>query len=285
MMMTRRTFAGAVLCGPMASTPALPSGASTGTETETAWKAIETLGHSDNPRHRKYAAAAFALIAGRYSRALKQVGDLLLSDREAEVRAFTASALGQEKSRAAIPKLRQALDDSAATVAFAAAKALWDMRDHSGAVIFREVLTGARKDSVGLIDGYMAEARHMMHDPKALAMMGVKEATSAFLGPASMAISFAEETMKDKGATGRAFAASALADDHSANTRRALRIGLEDSNPIVRAAACRSLAILNDRNSLGAIEPLLNDKDDATQAIASAVYIRLHTARPKRKGK
>jgi HEAT repeat protein len=280
-MMTRRTFAGTVLCGPIASVSALPAGASTGTETETAWKSIETLAHSDNVQHRKYAAAALALIAGRYSRALKEVGELLLSDRELEVRAFTASALGQEKSRAAIPKLRQALDDGAATVAFAAAKALWDMGDHSGAVIFREVLTGARKDSVGLIDSYMAEARHKMHDPKALAMMGVKEATTAFLGPASMAISFAEETMKDKGATGRAFAASALANDHSANTRRALRSGLEDSNPIVRAAACRSLAILNDRSSISAIEPLLSDKNDATQAIASAAYIRLHASSKK----
>jgi HEAT repeat protein len=285
MMMTRRTFAGAALGGPIASVSALPQGASTGSETETAWKTIETLAHSDNVQRRKYAAAALALIASRHGRALKEVGALLLSDREPDVRAFTASALGQEKSRASISKLQQALDDNAATVAFAAAKALWDMGNHSGAVIFREVLTGARKDSVGLIDGYMAEARHKMHDPKALAMMGVKEATSAFLGPASMAISFAEQTMKDKGATGRAFAASALSEDPSANTRRALRTGLGDSNPIVRAASCRSLAILNDRSSLRAIEPLLDDKDDATQAIASAAYIRLRGARPKRQAK
>jgi HEAT repeat protein len=240
-----------------------------------AWEAIENLAGSKNPQYRKYSAAASALLAQRHSRALISAKKLLTGDREAEVRAFTAAALGQEQARTAIPALREALDDPAAPVAFAAAKALWNMNDRSGSFIFEEVLTGARKDSESLVDSYLSDARHKMHDPKALAMMGVKEATSAFFGPAGMAISFAQESLKDKGAAGRAYAADALSQDRSKKSLQILESALQDSSPLVRAAACRSLAIRRDRGSLVYLEPLLNDDDEGAKAMASAAYILL----------
>jgi HEAT repeat protein len=268
--------AGAAELGTAAEPVARPS-------VQRAWQTIEDLASSSNPQHRKYSAAAFALLAQKHGRALESVKSLLQSDHEAEVRTFTAAALGQERVRAAIPALREALDDPAAPVAFAAAKALWDMRDRSGAIVFQEVLTGARKNSEGLVNSYLSDARHKMRDPKGLAMMGVKEATSAFFGPAGMAISFAQESMKDKGAAGRAYAATALADDRSTKSREILESALQDSSPLVRAAACRSLAILNDRRSRVFVEPLLDDKDDGARALASAAYIRLNEPARARK--
>lgn len=257
--------------------PAIPTaaGQTERSSIEHAWQTINGLASSGNPQHRKYSAAALALLADKHSRALDAARNLLHSDHEAEVRAFTAAALGQEQVRTAIPALREALDDPAAQVAFAAAKALWNMHDRSGAFIFQEVLTGARKDSQGVVNSYLSDARHKMHDPKALAMMGVKEATSAFFGPAGMAITFAQESLKDKGAAGRAYAATALADDRSPKSRQILESALQDSNPLVRAAAARSLAILRNPGSLVYLEPLLDDNDDAAQAMASAAYIRL----------
>jgi HEAT repeat protein len=245
------------------------------TSVQLAWKCVEDLASTGNPQHRKYSAAAFALLAQKNRRALDAEKNLLLSDREPEVRAFTAGALGQERVSAAVPMLREALDDASAPVSVAAAKALWDMKDRSGIEIFEEVVTGARKNSQGLMDSYLSTARRRMHDPKALALMGVKEATTAFFGPAGMVISFAQENLKDKGAAGRAFAASALADDRSEKSRQILENALQDSSPLVRAAACRSLAIRGDRRSLVYLEPLLDDRNEGTQAMANAAYIRL----------
>jgi HEAT repeat protein len=234
-------------------------------------------------QHRQYAAAALALLAGRYQRALVNVEKLLSSDREATVRSFTAAALGQERCRAAIPALRKALDDDAGIVALSAAKALWDMGDHSGVTIFEQVLTGERKDSNSLISGYLTDAKHTLHDPKSLALMGVKEATGAFFGPAGMAIGFAQESFKDKGATGRALAAGELAKQNSKQVREVLRSALQDSNGVVRAAVCRSLAISGGRDSLPFIEPLLSDKNEAAQAMAAAAYIMLSSPHQKSK--
>jgi HEAT repeat protein len=268
--------------GSRAAAEPSPETAATRPGVQQAWETLENLADSGNPQHRKYSAAAFALLAQRHSRALTSVKKLLASDREAEVRAFTAAALGQEQARTAIPALRAALDDPNAPVAFAAAKALWNMGDRSGDFIFEEVLTGARKDSQGLVSSYLSDARHKMHDPKALAMMGVKEATSAFFGPAGMAISFAQESLKDKGAAGRAYAADALSEDRSKKSLQILQSALQDSSPLVRAAACRSLALRKDRSSLVYLEPLLDDDNEGAKAMASAAYISLRTGQSKK---
>jgi hypothetical protein len=55
-----------------------------------------------------------------------------LRDPDSLVRQTAAAELGQMKVREAIPSLKTAMDDAAGEVAFAAAKALWDMGDRSG---------------------------------------------------------------------------------------------------------------------------------------------------------
>lgn len=263
------------------STPPVPSGdARTAGETEQAWETLHELGESKNIQHRKYAVAGYSLLAPRSSKALKLVIDALEQDSDPELRTFAAAALGQEKCRAAIPALRKALNDRSTSVAFAAAKALLDMNDHTGMVVFREVLLRERKGSDGMVSGYLEDAKHKMHDPKQLAILGVNETVSSFLGPAGMALSLAEQNMKDKGAPGRALAAGALAIDRSPAARKSLESALQDSSPLVRGAACRSLAILGYQSALPFIEPLLDDKGDSARAMAAAAYIRLKLKRP-----
>ena len=51
---------------------------------------------------------------------------------------------------------------------------------------------------------------------------------------------------------------------------------LLDSSPIVRVAACQSLAQQNARSSIRYIEPLFYDKHTGIQTMAAAALIRLH---------
>jgi HEAT repeat protein len=246
---------------------------------EDAWETLRELSESGNIQHRKYAAAGYALLASRSGRALKLITGTLESDNDLEMRTFAAAALGQEKCRIAIPALKKALNDRATSVSFAAAKALLDMHDHTGAVVFREVLLRERKDSTGMISGYLEDAKHKMHDPKQLAILGMNQAVGSFFGPAGMVLSLAEQNMKDKGAPGRALAAAALSTDRSTAARKALESALQDPSPLVRGAACRSLAVLGYPSSIPFIEPLLDDKGDAARAMAAAAYIRLKERR------
>lgn len=246
---------------------------------EQSWDILRKLSEAKSVQNRKFAVAGYALLAERSREARKRALEMLDSDGDAELRTFAASALGQERCRAAIPALKKALNDPNTGVAFASAKALADMGNSSGNVVFREVLLGERKSSQSLISGYLEDAKEKMHDPKALAILGVNQAVGSFFGPAGMLLTMAEKNMKDKGAPGRALAATALANDRSATARRVLESALDDSNSSVRASACRSLALLGYRSAIPFIEPLLDDKDEAARAMAAAAYIRLRTTR------
>jgi HEAT repeat protein len=269
--MTRRTFLHASLAGAViqaASAEPQPKLAQS-------WETLSTLNQSKNIQHREYALAAYAFLAQHNGRALNMVSDVLASDSDAQVRAFTATALGKEKCHAAIPALKKALNDRSSGVSFAAANALLDMNDHTGSVVFQETLLRERKDSGGMVPGYVEDAKHKMHDPKALTVLGANEVVGTLFGPAGMALSLAEQNLKDKGAAGRAIAAGALATDHSDAARKALESALDDSSPIVRGAACRALAILGYRTAIPLVEPLLDEKNEASRSMASAAYIRL----------
>jgi HEAT repeat protein len=275
--MTRRTFVNLSMASAAAS-PAFSADEKTSSGTgmiSGCWDTLRKYSQDGKSEKRQFAAAALSLIAQHHRPALKMATVLLTSDKEAEVRTFMAASLGEDKVRLAIPSLRQALDDSSAPVVFAAAKALWDMGDRSGSIVFRQVLLGRRKEGTGLIDGALAEAKHKLHNPRGLAMMGIKEATGAFFGPGAMAISVAQEELKDKGAPSRTFSATALAQDGSLAARQALEAGLQDSSPLVRAACCKSLAALRERSALPYIEPLMEDKHEVVQCMAAAAIIRL----------
>jgi HEAT repeat protein len=279
--MNRRTFLQASLAGAVLqpATAAAPP-----TKLEQAWQTLSELNQSKNILHREYALAGYAFLAQHSSRALKMTSDVLANDSDSQVRAFTAAALGKEKCRAAATALKKALIDRSPGVAFAAAKSLWDMNDHAGAVVFQEVLTGTRKGSQGIVPGYVEDAKHKVHDPKALTVLGVNEVVGSLFGPAGMALSFAEQNLKDKGAAGRAVAAGALATDRSPDATKALESALDDSSPIVRGAACRALAILGYRTAIPLVEPLLDEKNEASRSMASAAYIRLHARYAPEKG-
>jgi HEAT repeat protein len=245
---------------------------------EQSWDILLRLSESKNVQNRKFAVAGYALLAQHSSRARRRAIEILDSDENSELRTFAASALGEERCRSAIPALKRSLNDASTDVAFAAAKALADMGSGSGNVVFQEVLLGERKSSQSMISGYLEDAREKMHDPKALAILGVNQAVGSFFGPAGMLLTMAEKNLKDKGAPGRALAASALAGDRSTAARHALESALQDSNSSVRGAACRSLAILGYRSAIPFIEPLLDDKDEASRGMAAAAYIRLRMA-------
>jgi HEAT repeat protein len=270
--------------GPAASAPASENGrapaAAKATEagpTE-AWKMLSDSAASDKLRDRSDAISALTMLdTDRRAIALVSHG---LDDKEETVRMLAATSLGDMKARPAIPKLKSALDDKSAQVSFAAAQALWKMGDRSGRDIFYDVLVGERKVKPGPIKEKMQQARMEMHDPKALALIGVNEASGAFLGPFSMGVSMVEEYAKNGGQSVQALCAQILATDKSSQTVDQLDLALADKNWTVRAAAARSLAKLNDRGALPELKDIMqNDKSQPARLAAAAAVIHLSGSR------
>jgi HEAT repeat protein len=181
-------------------------------------------------------------------------------------------------ARRAIPALRAALDDNP-EVSFSAAKALWDLGDPSGRWIFHEVLEGERKERPGLVKGALRDARRKLNSPGQLALMGVKEATGQFLGPASMGITIAQEGLKDGGAPGRVAVAGFLAKDSDPEALTLLESALADKSWAVRAAVAKALGERGNRATIPKLAEALSDDRYLVRVMAAASIVKLSTRR------
>ena len=95
-------------------------------DSRAAYKLIATLG-DENPNVREL--AVWALSEMKDARAVTALCNVLLSDASVEVRRGAAEALGEIQSAAALPALRQALNDSEPGVS---AKAAWAISEIEG---------------------------------------------------------------------------------------------------------------------------------------------------------
>jgi HEAT repeat protein len=243
-----------------------------------AWALLKQGVASEKARDRSDAVSALTVLdQDREAISLVAAG---LKDKETSIRVLAAVSLGEMKARSAIPQLKDALDDDSAQVSFAAAQALWKIGDRSGRDILYEVLNGERKTGPGLVKGKMDKMRQEMHDPKALALIGINEASGAFLGPFSMGVSFIEEYAKNNSAPIQAVCAKLLSSDNSRDTVNELRDALADKNWAVRAAAARALAKMNHPEAIPQLRDMMQyDKEQPARFAAAAAIILLSPAR------
>ncbi len=116
--------------------------------------------------------------------------------------------------------------------------------------------------------------KRKLHSPAELARIGVNE-VAGLLGPFSMGVWFAEDLIKDKGATARTLSARLLGADTDPQSIKTLEEALDDKNPAVRAAAARALGQRAERDEITKLEPLLADGNDGVRYMAAAALIRL----------
>ncbi len=255
-----------------------PADASTATSLEAApdaaWSLLMQGANSGKLRDRSDAISALTIL-GRDRRAIAVISNGL-DDKEETIRVLSATSLGEIKARPAIPKLKTALDDKSPQVSFAVAQALWKMGDRSGREIFYDVLDGERKVAPDPVKQKIRQARVDMHDPKALALIGVNEVSGAFLGPFSMGVSMVEEYAKGGGTSVQALSAQMLSSDGTPETAGELTFALSDKNWTVRAAAVRAVAKLGHRDALPQLQDMMqNDKSQPARFAAAAAIIHL----------
>jgi HEAT repeat protein len=237
---------------------------------KTAWDILKQGLADKNPEKRRQAVTAIGSI-GLTPDAIQQV-EGALQDQDSLVRQTAAATLGQMKAKQSIPALKKLLDDAAPEVTFAAAKALWDMGDKSGRDLIEDVLTGQQKATESALSG----AKRKLHDPKALTLMGFKEASGVLLGPFNIGIIAAEQAFKDGGGGARALSATMLAQDCDAQTLRLLEYSAtSDKNWAVKAASARALGQCGNQEAIPRLEQNLGDGREAVKFMSAAAIIRL----------
>jgi HEAT repeat protein len=235
------------------------------------WGILKDGAADTNAIRRAQAIAALATVQTPESEKLVKSA---VTDKDYIVRLSAVSGLAERKSRATIPMLKLALDDETAEVSFTAAKALWEMGDHSGKEILAEVLAGERKQSPGFIKQEIREAKATMHNRKALVWMGAKEGAGLLFGPLGAGLGVMEMAMKDGSAPARVLSVTLLAQDKDVQSLADLKDALFDKSPLVKLAAAKALGGFTDRTVVPALEPLLEEKNDALRYMAAASILR-----------
>lgn len=255
---------------------ALPLAALVAQPEKTSWGILKDGLMDKNPDVRRQAVTAIGSI-GLAPEAIRLVEDAL-HDTDPLVRETAAAELGDMKSKQSIPALRAALDDEN-EVAFAAAKALWDLGDRSSRPFLEDVVAGQQKTAPGVVTGAVRDAKQKIHQPKTLVMMGFREATGALLGPFNMGLVAAEDALKDGTASARVLSVSLLAQECDVVTLQLVeKASVNDKNWAVRAAAAKALGKCGKPDAIPTLERDLSDSHPGVKFMSAAAIVRLSDA-------
>jgi HEAT repeat protein len=234
-----------------------------------------------NPDTRKHAVQALGLVTPREPY-LSQL-DVMLDDKDVEVRLAAITSLVDLKSTRTVPALQKALDSDVPEISFAAAKALWTLNDPAGREALLSVLSGETKTSSGFITKKKRDALRMLHTPKTTFLFALRQGANFAPVPGFGAgVSSLQGILSDPSVSGRAATALMLSADNSPEVLQALRDALADPDWSVRAAAVHSIALRNDSTLMADLTPLLDDKKEAVRVRAAAGWLRLDAIKSRR---
>ena len=231
-----------------------------------------------NPETRKQAVLALSLLGNQYLPTLKG----MLQDDDIEVRLAAVASITEIKSPQAVEALREALNDEVPEVSFAAAKALWGVRDDAGRQALLAVLGGEAKTSSNFLTKQKREALRTVRSRRALLFFAMHR-TIGFTGVPYLGLGVAsmQALLDDPAISGRATAALMLAQERDKATLEALRDALTDKDWSVRAAAVHALTLRRAPRLKTDLTPLLEDENQAVRLRAAAGYLTV-AARERR---
>jgi HEAT repeat protein len=257
------------------------AGAATLSNQDRARSFLEDSLKDKNPDTRKHAVQALGLVSPREPY-LSEL-EAMLDDKDVEVRLATITSLVDLKNRRTAPALRKALDSDVPEVSFAAAKALWTLKDRLGREALISVLYGDSKTSSGFITKKKRETLRMVHTPKTMFLFALQQgANFAPLPGIGAGVSSLQGILSDPSISGRATAALLLSADKDPKVLQALKDALADKDWSVRAAAVHAIALRNDPALKSDLVPLLEDKKEAVRVRAAAGYLRLESIQSMR---
>lgn len=241
-----------------------------------AWGLITEALADKNPDTRLQAVQSMGLI-GVHEPYISTL-ESMLEDKDVQVRVATVQSLVDLKNKRTVPALKKALGDLVPEVSFAAAKALYALKDPDGEDALIWVLGRELKTSSGFITKQKRDALRMFQTPKPLMMFAIKTGVGFAPVPGlGEGISSLQGILADPSMSGRAATALLLASDKDPRVEAALIDALQDKEGSVRAAACHALALRNNRKLEAELIPLLEDKKASVRLRAAAGCLRLES--------
>jgi HEAT repeat protein len=261
-----RTFAAIMLAATLGLGQSQPPDAG-----ERSREVLERAAKDRNPDVRKEAVVAVSLVGAKEK--ILEYLDSMLTDPDIPVRVAVVSTLSEFKDKRTVPLLKKALEDPIAEVAFAAGKALYDLKEPEGRQFLISVAFGESKGSSSYLSSEGRSYLRMLRTPTKLFITaaGMTVPVPGF----GLGLSSVQGILSDPGSSARAAALLLLARDNDPAVESATRAGLSDKEWSVRAAAVQVTAMHPYPQFRQDLVGLLNDQNNAVRFRAAAAYMRL----------
>jgi len=261
-----------------AGTPSIAQDASAQNSQQTAWTVLNNGLQDNNNDLRTRATRVLGELDGD-PKAVDAALTALTNDKQPQVRAAAAQALGEMGAKDAVAQLYAAFKDTDPSVIIAAAHSLIQLGDNRGYDVYYAVLTGQQKTGKSLTE----QQKAMLKDPKKMASLGI-EAGVGFIPFGGLAMSGYKLLTRDDTSPVLAAAALMLAKDPDPKSGQALADAAATQDKwLVRAAAYDAIAKRGDPSLLKAADTGLQDEKDQVRISAAAAVIHLTDvqSRPK----
>jgi HEAT repeat protein len=210
---------------------------------------------------------------GNFSRAVAWL-TTARKDPDRYVRLAAVTTMGTSKNPVFLSQLKEALNDQAPEVSFAAAVGLWKMNDRSGERILEAVAGGDRTANRGLVSSEKHEADQDLHSRSKLEQIGLEQGAYAVLGPFGLGLSAMRSFNGKSGIHPKVIAATLLEENHSPATMKIFINAMDDPDPLVRAAAAKALGEYHTQDATDTLSDGLYDIKPAVRLMSAASYIR-----------
>ncbi len=237
---------------------------------QAAWEVLLSAQRSHSTLKRVTSVRALGFLTDDHRAVM--LAEEALSDKNPDVRAAAATALGQIGSTTSVPALKTALGDKVVAVVLAASNALLLLGDASGYDAYYEILIGERKSGASVIE----EHKQLLKNSKKMAELAF-ESGIGFVPYGGVGWGIVKAVSKDYSSPVRAEAATKLSSGMDLRIGEALVKASSDKRATVRVAALNAIARRGDPRLMPAILGQLADKNHAVKCSAAAAIIRLST--------
>lgn len=261
--------------------PARAPAQSTASDIDIAQNIIEVGLDSKDPPVRAEAISATGMIAK--SDSVRKRIEGFLSDKDVNVRIAATETLADLGTDASSTQaLENVLDnDPVPEVQFAAAKALYKLKDPKGQEALENVLYEKIATKSSLLEREKRRVSTSFHSVHGATVFVLEEGGGLVPVPgAGEGLGEVGRLMSDTALSPRATIVVLLGREHTVNADNLLRFSLKDSDWTVRSSAALLIALTARKDMRQFLVPLLSDNDQKVRFRAAGAYLHLAGASP-----
>lgn len=248
-----------------------------------AHQALTEASHNKEGDVRREAALALSLVPAKDS--TLALLDSLVKDKDYTVRVAAIDTLGELDDRSRLELVKAALRDEVPEVAFAAAKALYTLKDPAGVQALLSIYEGETKARSNYFQKEMRDSWRHLKTPRSAFFFAVKNGVGFVPMPGVGAgYNALVGVLSDSEVSARAVSLITVCGGKNPTCNQMLQSAFDDDDWTVRAAAIHIATAGNMIRLEPKVAGLIEDKKIKVRLRASAGYLRLQANRSARPG-